>query len=242
MIRCVTTMNKEYYKGIGKIMIHTWLENFSKDSKLHLYLEDFTINLDDDRVVIENWNDVDSLNNIWKNTRFSGNLRHQKFTLKALCQISFWKKYSGKSLWLDADTLSIEKIPDDFFDKALEDFPLASWGSIQFESGTVFVDTNHPEFKKILDIYESIYIGDRGLPEGERWFDGELLGWACVQAGNKHKNLRIYCSAKTSTPLNYSWFGNYIRHLKAKQKNYLRFSLEEEFKRLDLIKLLDEEK
>ena len=26
MIHCVTTMNKEYYDGIGKVMIATWLE------------------------------------------------------------------------------------------------------------------------------------------------------------------------------------------------------------------------
>ena len=120
MIRCVTTMNKEYYKGMGKIMIHTWLENFSKDSRLHLYLEDFTIDINDNRIIIEDWKQVNDLFQIWKETRFSDNLRHQKFTLKALTQISFWKKYPGKSLWLDADTMSINEIPEEFFDKALE--------------------------------------------------------------------------------------------------------------------------
>lgn len=240
MIRCVTTMNEEYYKNMGKVMIHTWLEYFSKDSKLHLYLEDFTLNIDDSRIIIEDWKQVDDLYKIWSDTRFSGNPRHQKFTLKALTQISFWKKYSGKSLWLDADTMSINTIPEEFFDKALEHYPLASWGGDQFESGTVFVNTDHPEFKNILDVYESIYLGEIGLPEGEKWFDGELLGWACVKAGRHHKNMWVHCDKKTSTPLNYSWFGNYVRHLKAKQKNHIKDTLRDEFNRLDLIKLLED--
>ena len=242
MIRCFTTMNKDYYKRIGKVMIHTWLENFSQDSKLHLYLEDFSINIDDDRIVLEPWEDVADLYKIWKETRFSDIIRYQKFTLKALTQIVFWKKYLGKSLWLDADTISIKEIPLDFFDKALEDFPLASWGNTQFESGTVFVNTEHVDFLKILEIYESIYIGEIGLPKNEKWFDGELLGWSCVNAGKKHKDLWIHCDKKTSTPLNYSWFGNYIRHIKAKQKNHFIDSLRNEFNRLDLIKLLEDEK
>lgn len=241
MIRCFTTMDKKYYQGIGKVMIYTWLENFSKDSKLHLYLEDFSIDIDDDRIVLEPWEDVSDLFNIWRETRFSGNARHQKFTLKALAQISFWKKYPGKSLWLDADIISLEEIPLEFFDKALEDYPLASWGEGQFESGTVFVNTEHRDFKKILQVYESIYVGTVGLPNQQRWFDGELLGWACVEAGSKHKNLWIHCDKKTSTPLNYSWFGQYIRHLKAKQKNHLKNTLLNELERTDLIRLLESE-
>lgn len=238
MIRCVTTMNKGYYDGIGRVMIKTWLENFPVDYKLHLYLEDFTLDITDERIVIENWNTIKDLFQLWSDTRFSGNSRHQKFTLKALSQIAHWKKYSGKMLWLDADTFSIKSIPDDFFDRILEGYSLASWGQEQFESGTVFIDTDHTDFNNIRKIYESIYIGELGLPEGEKWFDGELLGWACTKAGSKHLNLWKHCTAKTSTPLNRSWIGDYIRHMKAKQKNTIKETLINEFKRPDLAKLL----
>jgi hypothetical protein len=239
MIQCVTTMNKEYYNGIGRVMIATWLEYFPSDYVLHLYLEDFTLDIADDRIIIEDWNSVNKLFEIWKSTRFSDNSRHQKFTLKALTQIACWRKIkTGKLLWLDADTFSINKIPEGFFDKILENYPLASWGSSQFESGTVFMNIDHPDFNDIKNIYESIYIGELGLPEGEKWFDGELLGWACTKAGSKHLNLWKHCTAKTSTPLNRSWIGNYIRHMKAKQKNTVKETLINEFNRPDLAKLL----
>jgi hypothetical protein len=239
MIRCVTTMNKEYYDGIGKVMVHTWLECFSNDYKLHLYLEDFTLDIQDDRVVIEDWNAVKDLYQIWSDTRFSANNRHQKFTLKALSQIAHWKKYSGNMLWLDADMMFIKRIEKDVFEKVLEGYPLASWGQDQFESGTVFVNIDHSDFQKIKETYESIYIGPMGIPEGEKWFDGELLGWACKHAGSKHKNLWCYCTAKTSTPLNRSWVGDYMRHFKAKQKNTLKQTLIDEFNRPDLVALFE---
>jgi hypothetical protein len=169
-------MSKAYYDGIGKIMIHTWLECFSSDYKLHLYLEDFTLDIQDDRIVIEDWKDVKDLFQVWSDTRFSANDRHQKFTLKALTQIVHWKKYAGKMLWLDADTYYMKPIDQSLFDTVLEGYPLASWGQGQFESGTVFINLDHPDFDAIRKEYESIYIGERGLPEGQKWFDGELLG------------------------------------------------------------------
>ena len=147
MIHCVTTMNKAYYDGIGRVMIATWLEYFPSNYILHLYLEDFTLDIDDTRVIIEDWNSVNELFEIWKSTRFSDNSRHQKFTLKALTQIACWRKLkTEKLIWLDADTFSINKISEDFFDNIIEDYPLASWGSTQFESGTVFIDLSHPDF------------------------------------------------------------------------------------------------
>lgn len=239
IIHCITTMNKTYYNDIGKIMIVTWLENFPKNYKLHLYLEDFELELPADRVQIEDWNDVQTLYNIWFETRGSVTDRHKKFTKKALAQIAYWKKYQGKMLWLDADTISIKEIPIDLFTRVIETHPLASWGQQQFESGTVFIDLDHPDFVNIRKIYESIYIGDIGLPSGQRWYDGELLGWSCVEAGSKHLNLWKHCNYhKTSTPLNRSWIGEYIRHLKAKQKYSVAEALINEFHREDLAELL----
>lgn len=238
MIRCVTTMNKEYYEGIGKIMILTWLENFKNDYTLHLYLEDFDIDIMDPRIIKEDWKEVENLFTQWKEKNIGASGRQEKFTLKALSQIALWRKYSGKMLWLDADTISIKNIPEDFFDRIIENHPLASWGETQFESGTVFIDLDHEDFKSIRKEYESIYLGDTGLPEGQRWFDGELLGWACVKAGSKHLNLWKHCTSKTSTPLNRSWIGDYIRHMKAKQKNIFKETLITEFQRPDLARLL----
>lgn len=216
MIHCVTTMNKDYYNGIGKLMIHTWLECFSADYRLHLYLEDFTLDINDPRIVVEDWTPVRDLWNIWNNTRGTRSQRHQKFAKKACTQISAWDSINqGQVLWLDADMIFIQSVPDNFFNTVLEDYALASWGNHSFESGTVFVNLSHPEWHKIFDGYKDIYVGDRGLPDGEKWFDGELLGRAVRDSGVAHRDLWCYCDKKTSTPLNWSWLGNYMRHFKA---------------------------
>jgi len=224
---CVTTMNKEYFDYIGKVMLKSWVEFFPKNYVLHLYLEDFTVKTNDSRIIVEDWTDVQQLHSQWDNTRGSSNARHRKFTYKACAQIAAWRKLgTGKLLWLDADLVVLKTIPKGFFDKVLEHYPLASWGEICFESGTVWFNLDHPDFQKIKENYEGVYLGDIGLPEGQRWFDGEILGWAVNEAKVPYKNLWCYATTqKTSTPLNRSWIGEHIQHFKAKRKDGLAESL-----------------
>jgi len=152
MIHCVTTMNKDYYDNIGIVMITSWAQNFPDNYVLHLYLEDFDIKkIKHPRIIYEDWNEVSSLYKIWEDTRGSSNPRHQKFTLKALSQIAAWKKIqSGKMFWLDADLIFLKPIPKTMFDDVIETFPLAAWGDICFESGTVWMNLDHPDFKNQL--------------------------------------------------------------------------------------------
>lgn len=240
MIHCVTTLNKEYYDRIGRVMINTWVEFFPKSGfQLHLYLEDFDLDINDNRVVIEDWNDVKELYNVWEEKQYHENELSKRFTKKALTQIAAWRKLAGgKMLWLDADLIFLKSVPSNFFDTALENYPLASWGSLQFESGTVFINIDHPDFDDIKKQYEKIYLIDKALPTGERWFDGELLGWSCVAAGSKHRNLWCFCDAKTSTPLNRSFLGEYMQHFKANRKNNIKKELVKYYNRSDLAALL----
>lgn len=219
MIHCVTTMNKEYYNHIGKIMIKTWSDCFPENYVLHLYLEDAKLNVQYPRVIEEDWNEVQELYNIWDTTRHSDHPRHQKFTKKALTQIAAWRNLkTGKFFWLDADVVFIKKVPEDLFDKVLLDYPLASWGARHFESGTVWINLDHPDFQKIKDLYEDYYIGPGGKPEDERWYDGELLGVAVQNSGVRYLDL-FPLVKKSNTPLNKSWIGEYMQHFKAKRKN-----------------------
>lgn len=226
MIRCFTTMNKVYYDIIGKYMIDTWVKHAPSDYKLHLYLEDFSIvNLNDDRIVHESWNDVDILYKEWMKIHQTD--KCLGFVLKALTQIVFFKKYTtGRALWLDADVVFLKKLPDNFFDYMLEDYPLASWGLYSLESGTVFVNLSHQDWPKIRDIYEDIYLGGKPLLPGERWFDGELLGRAVKDSGVLTQDLKRHVSLEKEnpqTPINRSWIKNYMQHFKANRKSGQRF-------------------
>lgn len=247
MIHAVTTMSQSYYNAIGKLMIYTWKEFFPPNYKLHLYLEDFTISDVDERIIIEDWNDVDQLYKIWCEKRFSSNEKHQKFTKKALTQIAFFRKYNNnKVLWLDADMIFLKSIEENFFDRVLENNVIAAWGAaalndLYLESGTLFVNTGRPEWAQTLNYYESIYIGERGLLEGERWWDGDLLGISLRSTNLKYKDLRKYCTKKSSVPINRSWIGEYMRHFMSNYKKRIETELKD-CGRDDLIELLKENK
>mgnify|MGYP001089024159 CR=1 FL=1 len=238
-VHCVTTMNKSYYNRIGKYMIYTWTKFAPTDYQLHLYLEDFVLpDYNDDRIKIEDWSQIKNLYDQWSINHYSDLKNEQGFTLKALTQIAMFRKTkNGNVLWLDADTIFIDKIPQNFFTDVILDYPLASWGDKTFESGTVWVNLSHKDWPAIEKNYTKIYLEDDKLPQGERWYDGEQLGRAVREAGIPINNLKSLCTKKTSTPLNYSWIGKYIRHLKAKAKKGSR--LQDEMKYLSMTKTFE---
>lgn len=260
MINCVTTMNKEYYESIGKLMLKTWSKYFPNDSKMYLYLEDFELDFEDPRFVYMDWKkEIDPLILKWFThwESFKTNKsRSLKFTKKAFSQISAWNhiKY-GKFLWLDADIVFLNFFKEQQFDEIIENYSLASWGNGKFESGTVFINLNHKDWPGIKKIYEGIYLGDIKFPKGENidterfspgnkrliypngWLDGEILGYSCSISGKEYKNLNYLCKNKSSnTPLNDSPLGNLMHHLKAKGK----FKVKEALTRLRREDLLRE--
>ena len=81
-VHCVTTMNKSYYNRIGKYMIYTWKKFCPQDFLLHLYLEDFILPTynKDNRIIVEDWNDVSTLYNIWNKTNHTDFINEQGFT------------------------------------------------------------------------------------------------------------------------------------------------------------------
>lgn len=251
MIHCATTMNKEYYDTIGKLMLRSWIKFFPADAKLYLYLEDFSLDLKDNRIIKCDWNEhIDPIYKRWSNRQPASNLKHRshKFTKKAMAQIATWNNNADINfLWLDADLVFLKTIPIDIFERTLGIYPLASWGDRSFESGTVFINTKHQEWIKIKTIYEGIYFGDIGFPVGtdpnivypSGWLDGEILGYAAATSGVQYLNLNSLCTSKTNTPLNHSWLGEYMIHFKAKRKNTLLDTVKNDWKRTDLTEMLE---
>jgi len=257
MINCVSTMNKEYYDWIGKAMLKSWCKYFPENSKLHLYLENFSLDFNDSRFVFHDWDtDIAPKLNVWQTHRHSSKEnkgRSEKFTKKAMSQISAWNKINGKFLWLDADIVFLNQFTQEKFDEIIENFPLASWGNGKFESGTVFINLDHPDWPRIKNIYESIYFGEMPFPKGENqnidrhypgtkrlvyptgWLDGEILGYACVQSQVDYKNLNYLCRNGSNTPLNDSPLGKTMHHMKAKRKNHAEETLKK-MNRTDLLK------
>jgi hypothetical protein len=248
---CATTMNKEYYDTIGKLMLRSWMKFFPADATLYLYLEDFKLELFDSRIIQCSWeSDIDPIFKQWSVRQPPGDGTHRshKFTKKAMAQIATWNnKINIDFLWLDADLVFLKSIPNDIFERIVGPYPLASWGAGSFESGTVFINTRHPDWPKIKTIYEGIYFGEIEFPVGtdttvvypSGWLDGEILGYAAATSGVQYLNLNSLCTAKTNTPLNHSWLGEYMIHFKAKRKNTLLDTVKNDWKRTDLAEMLE---
>lgn len=244
-------MNKEYYDTIGKLMLRSWMKFFPADAKIYLYLEDFSLDLLDSRVILCDWDSyIDPIYKKWETRQPPSDNKHRshKFTKKAMAQIATWNHIANINfLWLDADLVFLKSIPEDVFEKTLGTYALASWGNGSFESGTVFVNTKHPGWNKIKTIYEGIYFGDIAFPVGidpnivypSGWLDGEILGYAAATSGEQYLNLNSLCTAKTNTPLNHSWLGEYMIHFKAKRKNTLLDTVKNDWKRTDLTEMLE---
>jgi lipopolysaccharide biosynthesis glycosyltransferase len=225
-------------------MIHSWKEHFSKDYLLHLYLEDFTIDNSDERIIIEEWNAVNDLYSIWEKRGFIVRKKQPGFIKKALTQIAAFKKLENeKIIWLDADIITLKQIPDNFFNSILENYPLAvwDWNNKGFETGTFFVDTSAPHWKETEKIYSDLYITDRTSEENDRWFDGEVLEIAVRESKIPYKNLCKYQTKKSKVPINRSWIGEFLRHFMAQYKDRIEFELKD-CGREDLIELLKKEK
>jgi hypothetical protein len=260
MINCVTTMNKEYYDIIGKLMIKSWCKYFPSDAKLHLYLEDFFLDFIDPRIIFGSWNEEIMPNynqwlTHWESCK-ANKYRSSIFTKKALSQIASWNKIkTGKFLWLDADIVFLDYFTEEHFDDTIDNRVLASWGNGGFESGTVFINLDHKDWSSIKKIYEGIYDGSIPFPKGinlntdrffpgntrlifpEGWLDGAILGYACTVAAADYRNLNDLCTKNSNTPLNDSKLGRYMIHLKAKRKYAVKEILTKE-KRQDLLEYL----
>lgn len=243
MIHCFTSMNEGYYNKIGKLMIHSWKQCFPSNYRLHLYLENFSIEDSDQRVIIEDWNDVNELWKIWESRGFTVRRHQPGFVKKALTQIVAFKKLENKKIiWLDADIISLKPLPHDFFEKVAGDYPLSVWDwqkNQGFETGTIFVDASHPLWKKTMEIYSNLYIGDRIHEDNTRWFDGEVIEIAVRESGIPYNNLHDINNKKTKVPMNNSWIGKYLKHFMAQFKDRLEIELKV-CGREDLIDLLKE--
>jgi len=243
VIHCISTMDQSYYNGIGKLMIHSWKQCFPHNYRLHLYLENFSITDPDTRIIIEDWNEVEVLFKIWKSRGFEVRRKQPGFVKKALTQIVAFKKLTNeKIIWLDADVISLKELPENFFEKVIESYPLAvwDWNNQGFETGTIFVDTSHELWKQTIKIYSDLYVSDRVHEDNTRWFDGEVLEISVKESGIPYKNLFKLITKKSKVPINRSWLGEYLRHFMAQYKDRLEYELKD-CGREDLIKLLKED-
>src|SRR5262249_49921945 len=133
--------------------------------------------------------------------------------------------------WLDADTVTFERIPHAFLEGLLpEDTYLCHLGRPHFtETGFVGYNLRHPQNDAFMARYQELYDRDLLFAE-EEWHDGFLFD--VVRREFEQRGL-IRC--RNLTPVNVtaehpfisSELGNYMGHLKGKRKKLGRSPAEQ---------------
>ena len=104
MISCVTSMNKEYYDSIGKVMLESWLKYWPGEISIILYAEKFVPDLVDRRLIIKDWDESCLIN--FKDYIKLAKGPALKFAKKGFAFLNAMENVSaGRLIWLDADLL-----------------------------------------------------------------------------------------------------------------------------------------
>lgn len=242
-LNCVTSLTKEYYSDIGKYMIQSWCMYWPTDATLTVYAEGFDIQITDPRVKILDWDE--RCGNLQANFKYITYPQSNRFSKKGFAFFDFMESnVKGYVIWLDADLLFFNTIPDDlissllpkekviaFFDCYYQTNPnytpeeyvnYKNRKHIAAESGFVIVNASHQNYNDYVRNYKELYTSKEKHETLTSWYDGEV----CVSAIRDRLDLVVDLSQlrttnKTQTPLNRTHLRNYMHHLKAGSKRNL---------------------
>lgn len=233
----VTTFNLDGYNLYGKKMLESFLQYWPKDQQILVYTENCTLdsNLNDDRIIVKDlllvqelvafkarhkenplangYKDSSSKNFLFDAVRFS----HKVFALYDAV-----RNNAGKSIiWLDADTITHNIIPQDFLDSNFPDtYGIAYLGRIKqyTECGWVVYHTKHPLMKDFWETFTGYYKNDT-IFELQEWHDSfvfDVVRKEYESRGMLNQNITPDCVA--GHPFINCILGEYMDHMKGPRK------------------------
>ncbi len=236
----VTTFNLSGYELYGKKMLESFLANWPTNQKIIVYTENFKLDnslTTSNRVIeIDLLGIVDLVN--FKN-RHANNLRANgyvndnksrdfrfdavRFSHKVFAICDAVNKNFGKSIiWIDGDTITHTKVPDDFLTKnfPVDNFGVAYLGRIQqyTECGWVVYHTTHNLMNSFCQTFANYYISDEifNLQEWHDSFVFDVTRKQYEEKGMINQNITPTCIA--GHPFINSILGEYMDHMKGPRK------------------------
>lgn len=140
-------------------------------------------------------------------------------------------KYDGIGVWMDADMVLKEPIPDGYLESLLPNecyialFQREGWHS---ECGLWVVDCTHPEHKRFLDTLLAYYEQDK-FKEAHEWHDSVLMD-ATIRAFEREHRIKAHNlsgpHSKEDHPMAFHPIARYLDHLKGPTRKKLGYSPE----------------
>lgn len=189
---CLTSFHKDHWNVYASNFIKTWLQYWPSDSTLYLYHQECSvqnsriINVDLDNIntfkkfknttenIIENISDNKLKNRYLKGLRWA----HKVY---AICDLL--DNTNQPIIWLDADTYTIEHIPENYDQILLENKDLAVHietqnNMIHWETGLFVIGGNSDDRKKLKDNITALYDSGDVWNMKKTW-DGHLWPNCC---------------------------------------------------------------
>lgn len=226
-IEVITSFHKPYYDLIGKDCIDTFQLHWPKEVSLTCYVENFELP-DNLKIKQISFDDFDHDYFEFQNRNYSGNVK--KFAKKAFSFIhAMENSKADRIIWLDADVLTVKKIPYQFLKDCLPDSVLSTQMGVTYtdskdgrtgkwyvpETGFFAVNTRHPMFDKFKKKYKKIYVD--GSFEGlRRWYDNDVYGHVLTSLKAETFDLCKKFEKEYKTPMKHTILNEYLVHYKAK--------------------------
>ena len=226
-LRVITSYNQRYYDIIGKDSTESWLRHWPKELKLTVFVEEFSLPLND-RIIQIPFTDFDNTYNRIQDAKIGGQAR--KFSKKAWSFIHAMDNIEADWIvWLDSDVITVQDIPLDFLHALLPDDVLSTHMGVTYdtnkdgtsgrwfvpETGFFAINKTHPEFEKFRIEYKRRYseLDDSDL---RRFYDNDVYGYAFENTGAIGNDLCKGFTKDYKTPMRHTVLGPYIHHYKAK--------------------------
>jgi len=235
----VTSFNVEGYKRYGKRFIETWLEFWPKTIRLTVYYEG-----DDSAFEMlpgVSWRPIEEVEflqdylNALKPFPIMQGIVGDRYDInfdarqgrKTFMEVHACRQYGGKVFWIDADSVTVKHVPENFLDRMLPDDKFNCYlgrdGWYFTESGFIGFNADHPIAKRFLRDYVHVFIVGTIFTQ-EWWHDCIAFDAIRYMAtkdghGDEFVNLAAHVPKGHMHPLQISAPGEYLHHLKGNRKD-----------------------
>ena len=150
-----------------------------------------------------------------------------RFGRKTFMQVHACRQYGGKVFWIDADSVTVKHVPENFLDRMLPDDKFNCYlgrdGWYFTESGFIGFNADHPIAKRFLRDYVHVFIVGTIFTQ-EWWHDCiafDAIRYMATKDGHggEFVNLAAHVPQGHMHPLQISAPGEFLHHLKGNRKD-----------------------
>lgn len=222
-MRVVTTAHKEGFDKYGHRLLETW-KNWPREAELYFYAEGFDIPETPGVVQKPLPYDLAGFKDKYAHYQPASYLFDvTRFAHKVFTAVDALFDYKGIGVWLDADCVTFEKIPENLIRDSLPRghyMAMFKRAGMYTETGFWIMDCSHPQHQEFLVSWKDWYLS-HSFKQLENWTDCETLD-ATVRKFEREGLIKTHSLSgkheKDMHPMAKSELGKYIDHCKGDRK------------------------